>query len=132
MSNVAERIKKRRQELGYSVAKLAGQLGVTPQAVFNWESQVRAPAKAHIPKLAELLGLRVEELLGATEAPLPEVSMTPEKGRLALADAMQLHDERVRLAIEECRRLRAELDRAEARQREVMQARDAFKRHVGG
>lgn len=47
--------------------------------------------------------------------------------RLALADAMQLHDERVRQAIDNVRRLRDELDAAEKHQRFVMQARSTFK-----
>ena len=46
--------------------------------------------------------------------------------RLALADAMQLHDERVRNAIDRARQLRSDLEDAEAHQRAVMQARRAF------
>lgn len=46
--------------------------------------------------------------------------------RLALADPMQLHNERVAIAIETSRRLRAELEDAERRQAQVMQSRAAF------
>lgn len=56
--------------------------------------------------------------------------MTPDQARVALADAMQLHDERVQDAIATCRRLRAELEVAEARQRQVIEARKAFVRYV--
>lgn len=48
--------------------------------------------------------------------------------RLAVADAMQLHDERVRKAIERTRMLRAELEAAEQEQRAVMAAHDAFRK----
>ncbi|MEO5829531.1 MAG: helix-turn-helix transcriptional regulator [Rhodanobacter sp.] len=66
MKDVGEIIKARRIELGYSSAILAKHLGVTIQAVSNWERQGRSPSKAQIPKLAEVLGIRVEELLGST------------------------------------------------------------------
>lgn len=46
--------------------------------------------------------------------------------KLALADAIQLHDERVAKAIEDTQRLRAELDVAESRQRSVFEARRVF------
>ena len=70
MQTIGELIKTRRTELGYSAAGLARQLGITTQAVFNWESQGRSPAKALLPKIAEVLGVRVEELLGSTEVRL--------------------------------------------------------------
>lgn len=47
--------------------------------------------------------------------------------RLAVADAMQLHDERVRKAIETTRSLRAALDDAELEQEVVIAARAAFR-----
>ena len=52
--------------------------------------------------------------------------------RLALADAMQLHDERVANAIANTRRLRAELEEAEAHQQAVMQAKAAFVAAIKG
>lgn len=50
--------------------------------------------------------------------------------KLALAEAMRLHEERVRRAIDRTRDLRARLELAEAHQRVVMQARDEFKKAV--
>ncbi len=70
MQNTGDLIRTRRKELGYTAASLANQLGITTQAVVNWESQGRSPSKALLPKIAAVLGLRVEELLGATEVRL--------------------------------------------------------------
>ena len=50
--------------------------------------------------------------------------------RLAMADAMQLHDERVARAIERSRLARAELEAAESHQRAVIEARNAFKASI--
>lgn len=46
--------------------------------------------------------------------------------RLALAEAIQLHDERVRMAAERSRYARSDLDAAEANQRAVIQAQKLF------
>jgi len=50
--------------------------------------------------------------------------------RLALADALQLHDERVRIADVALRAARQAADDAEARLHLVRQARDDFKRAI--
>nr|CAP48298.1 putative integron gene cassette protein [uncultured bacterium] len=70
MKDIGELIKARRLELGYSSATVAKHLGITAQAVSNWERQGKSPAKALLPKIADLLGIRVEELLGSTEVRL--------------------------------------------------------------
>lgn len=56
--------------------------------------------------------------------------LSESAAQLALAEAMRLHEERVRRAIEQTRDLRAALEIAEAHQRVVMQARDEFKKAV--
>lgn len=48
--------------------------------------------------------------------------------RLAVADAMQLHDERVRKAVEQTRSLRAALEDAELDQEMAIAARAAFRK----
>ena len=70
MQSTGDLIKQRRKEPGYTAASLAKHLGITTQAVVNWESQGRGPSKALLPKIADILGLRVEELLGATQVRL--------------------------------------------------------------
>lgn len=56
--------------------------------------------------------------------------MREDQARVALADAMQLHNERLESANAEVRRLRAELDAAVIRQNQVRDARIHFMRYV--
>ncbi|NYF20781.1 transcriptional regulator with XRE-family HTH domain [Xanthomonas sp. JAI131] len=67
MTGIGQLIKARRIELGYSSRDLARHLGITTQAISNWELQGRSPSKAHLAKIASFLGMRMEELLGSTE-----------------------------------------------------------------
>ena len=57
------RLYARRRERGLSQAALAGLLGVTDKAVSKWETGKAKPATATLRKLAELLGMSVDELL---------------------------------------------------------------------
>ena len=65
---IGEIISVQRKELGMTQKELAEKLYVTDKAVSKWERDVAFPDTATIPKLAELLGLSVEELLGAKAA----------------------------------------------------------------
>lgn len=56
--------------------------------------------------------------------------MREDQARIAMADAMQLHNERMASANAEVRRLRAELEAAEIRQAQVRDARLTFMRYV--
>lgn len=57
-------IRSRREELGITVAELARGVGVTTQAVWNWENNPnRAPAREHLSRIAEILTLKLEQLL---------------------------------------------------------------------
>jgi transcriptional regulator with XRE-family HTH domain len=62
---MGEIIASRRHELGMTQKDLADQLNLTDKAVSKWERDLACPDTATIPKLAELLGLSVEELMGA-------------------------------------------------------------------
>jgi len=78
MKSIGQVIRERRLELGYTVTQLAKQLGVTSQAVSNWERVPdREPSKEHLPRLADLLGIRVQELLGT-----PEIRLSVEETQL--------------------------------------------------
>lgn len=67
---LAERIKTQRTAKGYSQEEVAGQLGVSRQAVAKWESGQSAPSTENLFKLAELFGTTVDLLL--TESPPPQ------------------------------------------------------------
>ena len=56
--------------------------------------------------------------------------MRDDQAKIALADAMHLHDERLANANAEVYRLRAELEAAERRQTMVREARIQFMRYV--
>ena len=60
-----------RKDLGLTQEGLAGQLGVTNQAVSKWESGQSCPDIALLPKIADLFGITLDELFGR-EAPKAE------------------------------------------------------------
>lgn len=55
-----------RREKGMTQADLAKQMGVTDKAVSKWERDLSCPDVQTLPKLAEVLGISVEELLQPT------------------------------------------------------------------
>ena len=54
-----------RKEKGMTQKDLADQLNITDKAVSKWERNVACPDTALIPKLAEILGISIEELMRA-------------------------------------------------------------------
>ena len=64
-----------RKERGMTQLDLARQMGVTDKAVSKWERNLSFPDVATLPKLAEVLGTSVDELLevktAAQEEPTP-------------------------------------------------------------
>ena len=59
-----------RKEKGMTQKELADQLGITDKAVSKWERDASFPDTATIPKLAEILGVSVEELLQVKITPI--------------------------------------------------------------
>lgn len=53
----------RRKEMGMTQLDLAEKMGVTDKAVSKWERDLSCPDINSIPKLAEILGISVEELM---------------------------------------------------------------------
>ena len=68
---MGEIISTRRHELGMTQKDLADQLNVTDKAVSKWERDVAFPDTGTIPKLADILEISMEELMGAKSAPIP-------------------------------------------------------------
>ena len=57
-----------RREKGITQEEMSERLGVTPQAVSKWENDISYPDILQLPKIAEMLGVTVDELLsGATK-----------------------------------------------------------------
>ena len=61
----------RRRELGMTQKELGDQLNITDKAVSKWERDLAYPDISTSPKLAEILGVSVEELMGAKTAVVP-------------------------------------------------------------
>ncbi|MBO8423769.1 MAG: helix-turn-helix transcriptional regulator [Firmicutes bacterium] len=61
---IASRIKELRQEKGMSQAQLGAAIGVSQKAVDYWERGVNEPKASYIYKMAEVLEVSSDYLLG--------------------------------------------------------------------
>lgn len=68
---MADVIASRRKELGLTQKDLAEKLNITDKAVSKWERGIACPDTATIPKLAQTLGISIEELMTAKPAEIP-------------------------------------------------------------
>ncbi|MBP3710011.1 MAG: helix-turn-helix transcriptional regulator [Treponema sp.] len=66
-NTMGKMIAAKRKERGMSQLELAEKMGVTDKAVSKWERDLSCPDIASIPKLADMLGLSVDELMRAKE-----------------------------------------------------------------
>lgn len=67
--SMGEIISTLRREKGMTQKELADLLSITDKAVSKWERDIACPDTMTIPKLAEILGISIEELLRAKSAP---------------------------------------------------------------
>ena len=65
---MGETIADLRKERGMTQKHLAEQMNVTDKAVSKWERDLSCPDIHSIPKLAEVLGVSVEELMQTSKA----------------------------------------------------------------
>lgn len=65
---IGAQIRLLRKKNGVTQEQVAGQLGVTPQAVSRWESGVCYPDMGYLPLLADLFSVSMDELLGYTDS----------------------------------------------------------------
>jgi len=65
---MAEVISSRRKELGMTQKDLAEKLNITDKAVSKWERGIACPDTGTIPKLAQILGVSLEELMNTQSA----------------------------------------------------------------
>jgi len=56
-------IREYREERGWTQFELAVKVGVTPGAVSNWERGVSEPKVSQLRKLAEVFGVRMDEII---------------------------------------------------------------------
>jgi transcriptional regulator with XRE-family HTH domain len=84
-------IAKLRKQQGMTQLELAEKMGVTDKAVSKWERDLSCPDINSIPKLAEILGVSVEELMQSKKeenAPAGKVEEILEIAPKAVALAM--------------------------------------------
>lgn len=65
--SISENIAQYRKMKGYTQEQLGEMLGVTNQAVSKWESAVSMPDVMLLPKIADALGITLNDLYGITE-----------------------------------------------------------------
>lgn len=65
--HIASCIRRYRRANGMTQTQLGRLLGVTPQAISKWEKSICCPDITLLPELARVLGVRLEDLLGANE-----------------------------------------------------------------
>jgi transcriptional regulator with XRE-family HTH domain len=78
--NFSDRLRAARLRHGYSQEELADKLGVSNGAVGNWETGPTIPRPQMLRKIEELLGVKIEQLLGG----YPE---SPERNRFPRTSA---------------------------------------------
>ena len=88
---MGETISMLRKEKGLTQRELAEMLHITDKAVSKWEREQSYPDIGTIPRLAEILGVSVEELMQIkkeAEAPVSKVSEIMDIAPRAVAMAM--------------------------------------------
>lgn len=85
---IGKRITALRHEKELKQDKLAEMLNVSPQAVSKWENNQTCPDISLLPRLAEILGVTVDELLTGKKEMQPAVILVPEEQRKDIKDMM--------------------------------------------
>ena len=84
---LGKRIAALRRQRQLKQENLADLLGISPQAVSKWENDQTCPDIGLLPKLAEILGVSVDELLsGKKENLTPVVQMVETEQRKSFRD----------------------------------------------
>ena len=86
METLGKRISENRKAKNIKQEELAEILLVSPQAVSKWENNISCPDISLLPKLAEILGISVDELLSGKKE--PETKFVPEEKRKDIKDMM--------------------------------------------
>ena len=84
METLGKRISENRKAKNIKQDELAEMLLVSPQAVSKWENDISCPDISLLPKLSEILGISVDELLSGKKE--PETKFVPEEKRKDIKD----------------------------------------------
>lgn len=85
---IGKRISALRREKGLKQDDLAQLLEVSPQAVSKWENDQTCPDISLLPKLAQTLGVTVDELLSGKQELQPVATLVPEEQRKDMKDML--------------------------------------------
>lgn len=85
---LGKRIAELRREKGLKQDGLAQLLEVSPQAVSKWENDQTCPDISLLPKLAQILGVSVDELLSGKQETQPAAILVPEERRKDIKDML--------------------------------------------
>ena len=83
---LGRRIARLRLEHGMTQERLAGELGVTPQAVSKWENDLSAPDISLLPALARTFDVSVDQLLGVQPIVRAVVPVEPESASVPASE----------------------------------------------
>ena len=81
---LGNKISELRRSKGITQEEIAEKLGVSPQAVSKWENDISCPDILLLPKIAEMLGVTVAELL--SDKPKQQTMLLPENKRKNIDD----------------------------------------------
>ena len=88
-TTLGKRIGMLRRQKGLKQDELADKLGVSPQAVSKWENDQTCPDISLLPRLADILGVSVDELLSGKKNELAETAkVLPPEERKDIKDMM--------------------------------------------
>ena len=85
---IGKRIAIFRREKELKQDELAEMLNVSPQAISKWENNQTCPDISLLPRLAEIFGVTVDELLTGKKEMQPAVILVPEEYRKDIKDML--------------------------------------------
>jgi len=63
----SERLKKLRKQAGFTQVEVASKLGISQQAYASWERGAKKPTQDNLVKIAQILNVSVDYLVGNSE-----------------------------------------------------------------
>ncbi len=100
MPNFAQRLKELRTGRNLTQTRLAELLGISPRVYSRWETGDVTPHFDTIVRLADILGVTLDELAGRTEASPEARIKNPELNRLySKVDLLPDEDQRALLVV---------------------------------
>lgn len=89
-NTLGSRIAELRKQKGLTQLELAQQMGVTDKAVSKWERDLSCPDIHTVPRLAEVLGVSMDELMQIYTSDKPEPEIRIHLSTIARAVALAM------------------------------------------